>query len=296
MTDEQIGKVMRRAREKRLTGSELAMLLELVGSMGIKGYCNDTNLQFAKRIGSACERSVAGWLASLQERGFIKIIRIKRHNERRIYVNGVDFVGKYVADEKHLSPAQQLFHDEFPNKEIDCEVPDYVNMQLLINKIKESKFLTTADNMSLKSFVETHYFKIIDDRYADKERRAESVAKKNAEILRKAMQQLSERKRKAEDEFNQKMKLILADENFKKLSQEHSKLLVANAKKEAYGQTVDEAAEQKLLSEMEKIRQMYGVSITEPAYHCSVCKDTGFVENKKCKCLEELIKSMQNAN
>lgn len=64
-----------------------------------------------------------------------------------------------VFDE--LSEDQRWFHNAFPEKEIDCEVPDYVSIEDLVDNIKQSKWLREA-NKPLSWYVEKQgYEKII---------------------------------------------------------------------------------------------------------------------------------------
>lgn len=60
-----------------------------------------------------------------------------------------------------LSGKQNWFHRAFPEKEIDCEVPDYVSIEDLVDSIEQSKWLRKA-NRPLSWYVEKQsYEKII---------------------------------------------------------------------------------------------------------------------------------------
>ena len=48
-----------------------------------------------------------------------------------------------VFDE--LSGGQRWFHNAFPEKEIDCEVPDHVSVEDLVDSIEQSKWLRKAN-------------------------------------------------------------------------------------------------------------------------------------------------------
>ena len=68
-------------------------------------------------------------------------------------------------DKQKLSLSQQKFIETFPDKAVDCEFDDNkYNIDLLIAKIKDSEFLTTAKNITLKSCLKL-YDKIIADHY-----------------------------------------------------------------------------------------------------------------------------------
>ena len=67
--------------------------------------------------------------------------------------------------EEKLSLSQQKFIESFPDKVVDIEFDDNkYNIDLLIAKIKDSEFLTTAKNITLKSCLKL-YDKIIADHY-----------------------------------------------------------------------------------------------------------------------------------
>lgn len=48
-----------------------------------------------------------------------------------------------------LSLSQQRFHDAFPKKKIDAEIPDNLDLDAFIEQIKESVFLSECDNLGL---------------------------------------------------------------------------------------------------------------------------------------------------
>lgn len=166
MKDEDIGKVMRRAYEKNVDPAELKMLLAVITNTNDKGICATSNEKFAKRL-KASPRSITGWLTALKDKRLVNIIQNKHRHERWIYINGLKFTKYETPEPEDMSPEQKLFHEAFPNKEIDCEVPLNVNMGLLINEIKGSTFLRTASNVTLKSCVVNHYDKIINGGYRD---------------------------------------------------------------------------------------------------------------------------------
>lgn len=72
---------------------------------------------------------------------------------------------KREKDKQKLSLSQQKFIESFPDKVVDIEFDDNkYNIDLLIAKIKDSEFLTTAKNITLKSCLKL-YDKIIADHY-----------------------------------------------------------------------------------------------------------------------------------
>lgn len=68
-------------------------------------------------------------------------------------------------DNKKLSLSQQKFANAFPDKAVDCDFDDNkYNIDQLIAKVKDSEFLLTAKNITLKSCLKL-YDKIIADHY-----------------------------------------------------------------------------------------------------------------------------------
>lgn len=150
LTDETLGKIMRRAYEKDVEGQEFKMLMSVAMNTNERGFCSVSNEKFSKRL-NASSRSITGWLQELKGKRLINIIQNNHRHERWIYITGLKFE-KYVAPEpEKMSPEQKLFIKAFPARAIDCEVPDEVDMEKLIYNIQRSKFLRNAHNMSLKS-------------------------------------------------------------------------------------------------------------------------------------------------
>lgn len=57
--------------------------------------------------------------------------------------------GERSAALPRLSLSQQRFHDAFPKKKIDAEIPDDLDLDAFIEQIKESVFLSECDNLGL---------------------------------------------------------------------------------------------------------------------------------------------------
>lgn len=153
----------------RCDGNEFKTLTAIIKTLNGFGYCSISNKFFVKMLTPEgekpiTEKSVSNWLSALKEKKVINIVINSHKHQRRIYIKGFS---KYVPPENidEMSPEQRLFHEAFPNKIIDCDVPKGVNIKLLINEIKESDFLTQADNMTLKSYAVKYYDKIIKGNY-----------------------------------------------------------------------------------------------------------------------------------
>lgn len=166
LSDAEIGKILRRAYERKIYGGELTMLNAILCNCNDRGECRKSNQDFVKQLGIS-DRSVTGWISDLKKRGAIGICINSHSHVRIIYVRGLE--GKYQCPDTYqdLSPEQKMFKDAFPSKIIDCEVPKSVNMPALISEIKESTFLKLADNMTLKSYVLRKYDRIMQGVYRD---------------------------------------------------------------------------------------------------------------------------------
>lgn len=166
LADAEIGRILRRAYERKIYGGELTMLNAILCNCNDQGECRKSNQEFTKQL-EVSDRSVTGWISDLKKRGVIGICINSHSHVRIIYVRGLE--GKYKCPNTYqdLSPEQKMFKDAFPSKIIDCEVPKNVNMSALINEIKKSAFLQTAENMTLKSYAIRKYDRIMQGVYRD---------------------------------------------------------------------------------------------------------------------------------
>lgn len=164
LTDDEIGKIMRRAFELRIDGSQLRMLLAIANGTNDRGYCVVSNLQFSSWLSSngkpASTRAISDWIADLKNAKIINVVQNKHQHERRIYIKGCKSANK-VWSEDEMSPEQLKFHEAFPDREINCEVPPNVDIDKLIDRIKRSNFLVHAHNMSLRSCCVKYYKQIM---------------------------------------------------------------------------------------------------------------------------------------
>ncbi len=92
-------------------------------------------------------------------------------------VTGLNFLNEYIAlQESHIKPspeakkglseAQSKFAAAFPDKVIDCDIPPQIDIDKLISGVKESEFLKSQSNITLKSCIK-YYDKIITGGYKD---------------------------------------------------------------------------------------------------------------------------------
>lgn len=116
------------------------------------------------------ERTISSWLSKLEETGLVNVIHNRHKHERIIYINGTEAVKGFVEPSYEcMSQAQRKFKDRYPNRAIDCEVPENVDMDRLLEEMELSKFLKTCENMSLKSCVIKHYDLILKGFWRDSE-------------------------------------------------------------------------------------------------------------------------------
>lgn len=106
----------------------------------------------------------------------------------------------------------------------------------------------------------------------------------NQEIINKAQNIISQKKRDALAEFNAKMKPFYEKEKFVELEKQHTRLVLENAKKQAYGQKVDRTEELSLKSKIDQMTN--GIA---PNFSCKNCCDEGFVNGAMCICLKKEI-------
>lgn len=66
---------------------------------------------------------------------------------------------------KHTE-AQKKFAAAFPDKLIDCDIPAHVDIDKIIEGVKQSEFFRTQKNITLASCIK-HYDKIINGGYKD---------------------------------------------------------------------------------------------------------------------------------
>lgn len=142
---------------KKLSDSEKLLYARLSSKLNEDGYCDLPDNKLAK-ISNVDERTVRRRLESLEKNDFITRVYNRKTSKRRIYLKG--YTPQFL-DEK--LPEQNLeditkFKEAFPERRIDMSIlPNYVDMDLMIRKIKAKKFLREATNMSLSSCVRAYY-------------------------------------------------------------------------------------------------------------------------------------------
>lgn len=166
-----IGALLRSLDEMQLDNNKVAMYLHLLIKTNNFGFCKETNVQLAKHF-KVAERTITNWLADLADLKLIRTFTETRNHVRRIYVKALETV-KYLEEPafEEMTEKQQMFKTAFPTKIVDCDVPDNVDMEVLVQIIKNNEFLANAENMTLKSYCIRHYDRIIAGRFRDKSKR-----------------------------------------------------------------------------------------------------------------------------
>ena len=142
---------------KKISDSERVLYARLSSKLNEDGYCDLPDSKLAE-IMNVDERTVYRRLKNLEDNDFITRIYNRKISRRRIYLKG--YTPQFL-DEK--LPEQNLeditkFKEAFPDRRIDLNIiPSYVDMDLMIKKIKAKKFLREATNMSLSSCVRAYY-------------------------------------------------------------------------------------------------------------------------------------------
>ena len=142
---------------KKLSDSEKLLYARLSSKLNEDGYCDLPDSKLAE-IMNVDERTVYRRLKNLEDNDFITRIYNRKTSKRRKYLKG--YTPQFL-DEK--LPEQNLeditkFKEAFPERRIDLNIiPSYVDMDLMIRKIKAKKFLREATNMSLSSCVRAYY-------------------------------------------------------------------------------------------------------------------------------------------
>ncbi len=109
------------------------------------------------------------------------------------------------------------------------------------------------------------------------------------EILTKALNKINAKKFERQSEFENKMASLFADEEFKKLHAQHTKILIENAKNEVFGEKTDKNLEKSLENRIFELKKKHAVENVEIEYNCPLCKDLGYKNGDMCKCLKREI-------
>lgn len=118
----------------------------------------------------------------------------------------------------------------------------------------------------------------------------------NQNIINKAKQVISNNKKKAEAEYDEKLKILQSDKDFHendikltRLEIEYARLLAYKQKEDGKRQSEIENKIESIKKQQENIKKKYGLQDLKPNYSCLKCQDTGIVDGKYCTCLKKEI-------
>lgn len=111
-------------------------------------------------------------------------------------------------------------------------------------------------------------------------------------LVKQAENILQQRKLNAEHAFDFSMQHVFADKDFENLEKEKTKLTIENAKLEANGQKPDTKKMKEIESQIEKIKEKYGLESKKVEYGCKICQDNGYIDGQMCKCLKKEISTI----
>ena len=111
-------------------------------------------------------------------------------------------------------------------------------------------------------------------------------------LLNEALSIIKSREEKADGDARKNLNLALKDKDFQKLYSDYTSLMIENAKKEAYGEKVDQKQQDDLKKKFEARLKELKISSIIPSYFCKKCNDTGFVDGKYCSCLKREITNL----
>ncbi len=146
-----------------ISSDEKLLYAEVVARLTPAGCCKTSNETFARFFNTDI-RTISRRVKNLVTWGYMRITRDYKRHIRKLWPLEIQIPDVAEEPEK-WSEKQKMFAKAFPERQIDmADIPDSVDMELLIQKIKESKFLSKAKNMSLRSCV-LKYKAIVADGY-----------------------------------------------------------------------------------------------------------------------------------
>ena len=107
-------------------------------------------------------------------------------------------------------------------------------------------------------------------------------------LLNEAMEVIRKNYNKAENEAKTNLEKALEDPKFKNLYSTYTSMMIENAKKEAFGEKIDNKKLIETKEELDELLESKNLSI-KPHYSCKKCEDSGFVDGKYCSCLKREI-------
>lgn len=110
------------------------------------------------------------------------------------------------------------------------------------------------------------------------------------EIIEKAEEIISERRRKNLAPYEEKMAKLNKNAEFLKLQNELNKEIIENTRKEVYGEKFDKTKEIELKKKNDAFLKKENVP--QIKFSCPICEDKGFINGKMCACLKKEISNI----
>lgn len=142
-----------------LNVQEIKLLLFIESRLDTSGKFDKSNewiLSQLKEMGQkVVERTLQIWLESLKRTQLITVFIVRRQHKRIIRLN---YAKKRPQDLEYdeMSPKQKMFQNAFPQRKVNAEVPDTVDMPALIEKIKSSNLLMKMEFTSLQWYIDNY--------------------------------------------------------------------------------------------------------------------------------------------
>lgn len=107
------------------------------------------------------------------------------------------------------------------------------------------------------------------------------------EVVRDALNIIQQRRRDALRNFDESLSHLKDNETYEELKKQHTKLVIENARKEAYGEKTDKETEKQLEKQISELENHQ-----KPKFHCEKCEDLGIKNGEWCDCLKHEISNL----
>lgn len=166
----EVGFLLPLRKTDKLSAQEKLLWIEIYSRLDYNGLCATQNDSFAKWF-KVDERTIQRWISDLKKKCFLKIWYEKETNIRFLEP-------MFPKETSNLTEAIDArivkFHNAFPDRPLNniSVLPKNFLIDKVIERIKESEFLSACKNIGLRSCVK-HYDDIISGVYAtfDKNKR-----------------------------------------------------------------------------------------------------------------------------
>lgn len=162
---------------KELSGNEKILYGLISVRLTTPGYCSVQNKELCKFF-DVDEKTISSWIANLKKNDFIRVVQNNRKHRRQIYLREFP-VPPGEEEPQKFSEKQQMFVDAFPDRLVDMnEIPDFVDMPLLIKFVKSSKWLSEHKECSL-SWLVKRYKEILNGKYKNYKRKGKASTERD---------------------------------------------------------------------------------------------------------------------